>query len=451
MRSITPPLNDVLRALQAFLGPAAPKPALEALCQVELGLYLQQKLMPGSPAGSAWVLFSGYGFAEAHGAPLPPDTAQTLRVARYSLWTLRRSRTWREALESYQMFDSRVRGYEVPDTESPATRRELSVAGDRFPVYEQLLRAAPPLAGKRMPVAGQGPHAFPVSRSMAVVDLPPVPHAPLVAHDLDLEPAGGGEPLIFTRKSLERTAAEMDATHARAGEGRSPRWLERLRAFDLSTKENGTFRKAGKEEDFTFTVDGIQHLLGIVGAGKSTLRDIVAVHLAKLGKRTTIVVTDVAEVLKLVRLYNLYTNDAAAPVLGSSGRERHAQRLHRRLAGRGEHRLLAHDDPAFAYLGTSCVLNVRRQGATSSTEPLAFGEAPCSRLRPPSDPRRDKGGGRASEWQKRTTSCPYWSACPRHHGARTLVNALIWVATPAGLIDASPPRPRTASASAISN
>ncbi|WP_030677663.1 hypothetical protein [Streptomyces rimosus] len=442
MRSITPPLTDVLRALEAFLGAAVRKPALEALCQVELGLYLQQKLMPGSPAGSAWVLFSGYGFAEAHGAPLPPDTAKTLRVARYSLWTLRRSRTWREALESYQMFDPRVRGYDVPDTESPATRRELSVAGDRFSVYEQLLRAAPPLAGKRMPVAGQGPHAFPVSRTMAVVDLPPVPHSPLIAHDMDVEPVGGGEPLVFTRKSLERTAAEMDATHARAGEGRPPRWVERLRAFDLSTKQNGTFHKAGRDEDFTFTVDGIQHLLGIVGAGKSTLRDIVAIHLAKLGKRTTVVVTDVAEVLKLVRLYDFYTDGAAAPVLGSTGRERHAQRLHRRLAGRGEHRLLAHDDPAFGYLGTSCVLNVIRQGATSSTEPLAFGEAPCSRLRPPSDPRRDKGGGRASAWQRRVTSCPYWSACPRHHGARTLVGAQIWVATPAGLIDASLPRPQ---------
>ncbi|MER6604818.1 hypothetical protein ABT282_02585 [Streptomyces sp. NPDC000927] len=442
MRSITPPLTDVLRALQAFLGPHVPKNALEALCQVELGLYLQQKLMPGSPAGSAWVLFSGYGFAEAYGAPLPPDTEQTLRVARYSLWTLRRSRTWREALESYQLFDPRVRGYDVPDTESPAIRRELSVASDRFAVYEQLLCVAPPLAGKRLPVAGQGPHAFTVSRTMAVVDLPPVPHTPLVAHDIDLEPAGGGEPLVFTRKSLERTAAEMDATYTRAGGDRPPRWLERLRAFDLSTKENGTFHKAGKGEDFTFTIDGIQHLLGIVGAGKSTLRDIIAVHLAKLGKRTTIVVTDVAEVLKLVRLYNLYTDGAAAPVLGSSGRERHAQRLHRRLAGRGEHRLLAHDDPAFGYLGTSCVLNVRRQGATSSTEPLAFGEAPCSRLRPPSDPRRDKGGGHAPEWQKSMTSCPYWSACPRHHGARTLVDALIWVATPAGLIDASPPLPQ---------
>ncbi|WYB33731.1 hypothetical protein V6574_27910 [Streptomyces sp. SM1P] len=150
--------------------------------------------MPGSSAGSAWVLFSGYGFAQAHGTPLPPDTEQTLRIARYSLWTLRRSRTWREALESYRLFDPRVRGYEVLDTEAPATRRQLSVAADRFSVYEQLLRIAPPLEGKRMPVAGQGPHAFPVSRTMAVVDLPPVPHTPVVAHDMDLEPAGGGEP-----------------------------------------------------------------------------------------------------------------------------------------------------------------------------------------------------------------------------------------------------------------
>ncbi|WP_017623575.1 pPIWI_RE_Z domain-containing protein [Nocardiopsis chromatogenes] len=442
MRSISPPLTGVLDALQMHLGSSVRKPALEAFCQVELGLYLQQKLMPGTPAGAAWVLFSGYGFATAYGTPLPPDTTQMLRVARYSLWTLRRSRTWREALETYQRFDPGVRGYDVPEADTPALHRELSVASNRFAVYDQLLHAAPPLAGTRMPVAGEGPHAFPISRTMAVVDLPSVPHTPLVAHDLDLEPAGCGEPLVFTKKALECTAAEMDAIDARVDKEDSKHWLGRLQAFDLSTKENGRFHKAGKNEDFTFTVNGIQHLLGIVGVGKSTLRDIVAVHLAKLGKRTTIVVTDVAEVLKLVRLYNRYIDGAAAPVLGSSGRERHAQRLHRRLAGRGEHRLLAHDDPDFAYLGTSCVLNVKRQGATSSAEPLAFGEAPCSRLRPPSDPRRDRGGGRTSEWQKRATSCPYWNVCPRHHGARALVGALIWVATPAGLIDASPPRPQ---------
>ncbi|MER8231457.1 hypothetical protein [Streptomyces sp. NPDC094049] len=437
MRSITPPLNDTISTLQAFLGLSVRRPALEAFCQVELGLYLHEKFLPGTPAGSAWVLFSGYGFAEAYGAPLPPDAERTLRVARYSLWTLRRSRAWREALDRYQQVDARARAYDVPDTEAPAVRREISVASDRFDVYDQLLRVAPPLAGKPLPVAGPGLHTFAVSRSLAVVDLPVVPHTPVIAHDLDMPPAGDGEPLRFSKKELEGTAADMDAIHARSGKGKAPRWVERLDAFELSVKEDGAFHKA---RDFEFTIDRIQHLLGIVGAGKSTLRDIIAVHLARLGLRTTIVVTDVAEVLKLVELYNLYTDGAAAPVLGSSGRERHAQRLHRRLAGRGEHRLLAHDDPAFTYLGTSCVLNDRRQGTTALTEPLAFGEAPCVRLRPPRNPRRASPDAVKSPWQKVLLSCPYWSFCPRHHGSRALVDAHIWVTTPGGLIDASPPR-----------
>ncbi|MEV7286105.1 hypothetical protein AB0O01_16285 [Streptomyces sp. NPDC093252] len=439
MRSITPPLHDVLADLMAFLGPSVRKPALEAFCEVELGLYLQRKLMPGTPAGSAWVLFSGYGFAEAYGVPLPPDAAKTLRVARYSLWTLRRGRAWREALERYQEFDAAVRAYDVPDTEAVAADQEFSVASGRLQVYDRLLTVAPPLAGKRLPVAGPGPHAFQVSRSLAVVDLPVVRPAPVIAHDLDMVPAAKGAPLVFTRKDLERTAAEMDALHAGDDEERRPGWARRLDDFEMSVKENGTFRK---DRDFTFTVDEIQHLLGIVGAGKSTLRDIIAVHLAKLGLRTTVVVSDVAEVLKLVEMYNRYTGGRAAPVLGVSGRERHAQRLHRRLAGRGEHRLLAHDDPAFAYLGTSCVLNVRRQDTSPFAEPLAFNAAPCARLNPPSDPRRGPAGARKSPWQKNLTSCPYWSDCPRHHGARVLVDAHIWVATPAGLIDAAPPRPQ---------
>ncbi|WP_328913029.1 MULTISPECIES: hypothetical protein [unclassified Streptomyces] len=436
MRSLTPPLHDLISDLRTFAGPHLRPPALEFFCQVELGLYLQQKLMPDSPAAHAWVLFSGYGFAEAYGVRLPPDATRTLRVARYSLWTLRRGRAWREALERYQRFNPSLRGYDVPDSELSAVRCEISVGSDRWGIYERLLRVAPPLAGKRLPVAGPGPHAFPVSRSMAVVDLPLVPHTALVAHDMDVTPPGGGEPLTLRMKDLKRTAAEMDATHARIGTGKVPRWLERLQNFEMSTKKKDTFQQADE-----FTVDGIQHLLGIVGAGKSTLRDIIAIHLALLGKRTTVVVSDVAEVLKLVELYNFYTDGAAAPVLGSSGRERHAQRLHRRLAGRGEHRLLAHDDPAFAYLGTSCLLNARLRGA-SAREPLAFGESPCARLRPPSDPRRRAGRPQAPEWQKQAVTCPYWSVCPRHHGSRALVDAAIWVATPPGLIDASPPRPQ---------
>ncbi|MFS0695203.1 hypothetical protein [Streptomyces nitrosporeus] len=420
------------------MGQSVPAPVLEALCQVELGLYLQEKMLPGTPAGSAWVLFSGYGFAQAHGAPLPPDAEKTLRVARYSLWTLRRDRAWHEALERYQQFDAAVRTYDVPDIRLPAAHREISVAADRFQAYDRLLRVAPPLAGKRLPVAAPGPHAFTASRTLAVVDLPSVPSTPLIAHDVNGLPPGKGEPLVFTRRELERTAADMDALHDRDREKGRPQWVKRLQDFELSAKEGSVFQKA---HDFEFTIDGIQHLLGIVGAGKSTLRDIIAVHLAKHGRRATIVVSDVAEVLKLVERYNSYMEGAAAPVLGTSGRERHTERLHRRLAGRGEHRLLAHDDPAFAYLGTSCALNALRRGGPAAADPLAFGEAPCSRLRPPSIPGRGTAGNRTS-WQKRSKSCPYWSACPRHHAARALVDAPIWVTTPSGLISSSPPDPQ---------
>lgn len=435
MRSLTPPLAPLISELRTVADPEVRSPVLEFFCQIELGLHLQHKLMPGSPAGHAWVLFSGYGFAKAYGVPLPQDTDRLLRVARHSLWMLRRSRAWREALERYQRFAPAMRGFDVPDTERPARRREVSLACDRWQVYDRLLRSAPPIAGRRLPVAGPGPHAFDLSRSTAVAEIPLLPPEPLVAHDVDLGPAGGGKPLTFRMADLERTAAEMDAVHERLRTNSAPRWLERLTEFRMSSRKDGAFHETDE-----FTVDGILHLLGIVGAGKSTLRDIVAVHLARLGMRTTVVVADVAEVLKLVELYNLYTGGAAAPVLGLHGRERHAQRLHRRLAGRGEHRLLAHDDPAFTYLGTSCVLNATLRAP--ATGPLTFGEAPCTRLRPPAVPSRSAGEGHTPQWQQRSASCPLWPVCPRHHGSRALVGASIWVTTAPGLLDSSPPRPQ---------
>ncbi|PJN27038.1 hypothetical protein [Kitasatospora sp. CB02891] len=433
MRTLTPVLQETIQDLQRHAKGQFPGRTAEFFCQVELGLYLQRQLMPGAPANQAWVLFGGYGFAQAYRVPLPPGTDEMLRTARYSLWTLARGRAWEVALERYQRMDPVLRGYDVASVGAPAVRQEISVGTGRWSAYDRLLSAAPPLAGRRPRVAGPGPHAFPVGRSLAVVDLPVVSSTPLVSHDLHLRPAGEGEALTFRLAELARTAAAMDAVDRLHGEVSESTWVGRLRAFEMSTAECGAFRKSDE-----FTVEGIQHLLGIVGAGKSTLRDIIAVHLAGKGRRTTVVVPDVAEVLKLVELYNRYTGDAAAPVLGASGRERHAQRLHRRLAGRGEHRLLAHDDPAFAYLGTSCVLNLRLRGGDQP----AFGEAPCSRLRPPVDPQRRTNRPRSSEWQKQGLACPYWSACPRHHASRALVGADIWVATLPSLIDSAPPKPQ---------
>ena len=128
----------------------------------------------------------------------------------------------------------------------------------------------------------------------------------------------------------------------------------------------------------------------------------------------------------------------AAPIIGSSARERHAQRLHRRIASRDTPNILAHDDPGFRYLSTSCVIN---NLLPTDDDPLTFHEAPCDNLY--SETRARRGDGERMRTGRRS-ACPYWSNCPRHHGERALVDAAIWVTTPAGLVESSVPRPQNA-------
>ncbi|WP_035793732.1 pPIWI_RE_Z domain-containing protein [Kitasatospora mediocidica] len=426
MRSNTQSLAEVINQL-SYASDGLRAPRLQSLCEIEIGLHLQERFVPGAPAADAWTLFSGYPFARAWGA-VDPTEEQTLRTARQSLWTWGRRLAWTEALEDYQRLDRQLRAYDVTAPDHPAVRRPaLSVAPDRWEVYDRLLQAAPVFASRPLAFADAGRHAFPIGRHLTSVRLPDITLPPPVRHDLAAPPVNKGEPLTFKWRELLETAAFMDA--------RKPaNWVGRLKDVRLFARQDGRFRRSR-----SFEVARIQHLLGIVGAGKSTLRDVLAVHLARQGLRVTVVVGDVAEQLRLVRLYNTYVPDSSAPVIGASSRQQHAERLHRRLVGSGRRNLLAHDDPGFDYLSTSCAVNaLRHEEGQLDDDLLAFTEAPCTRLQAPSR-RRD---ARDDSWARQKLACPLWSGCPRHHGARELVGATVWVATIASLIDSAVPNPQ---------
>ncbi|CAL9454711.1 hypothetical protein [Streptomyces sp. enrichment culture] len=426
MRSTAQSLGEVVSCLLKA-APQMKRARLVSLCEIEVGLVLQERFAAGAPAADAWTLFSGYPFAWAWGA-VDAAGQRTLRTARHTLWTWGRRLAWTEALEEYQRLDRQLRAYEVADPGLPAVRRSsLSVAPDRWETYELLLREAPMFAGRPLTFAKAGRHAFPIGRHLTTVQLPEHTLPPPVGHDLAARPANRGEPLTFRWHDLVKTAEFMDSV-------KSENWTGRLDAIHLFTRQAGKFKCAD-----TFEVAGIQHLLGIVGAGKSTLRDVLAVHLARQGLRATVVVGDVAEQLKLVQLYNMYVPGSAAPVLGATGRQQHAERLHRRLVGRGARNLLTHDDAGFAYLSTSCALNaLRHADGQLADDLLGFGEAPCTRLQPPGS----RGDYADDLWVRRRVTCPFWSGCPRHHGARELVDAAVWVATPPSLIDSAVPHPQ---------
>ena len=436
--------------LEPYMDGPKPRLAASRLCEAELGLYLIEQLIPGHPAEAGWTLLGGYPFARAIDAVTTPEQEQMLQVARHLLWPLRRPRSWTLALDRYAQVEERLRGYVLDRPGDTARRRRPAIAAQRWGAYAAALATPPPFVMQETPVAAPGLYRFrerPARNGAELlwtsVELPEaLPALPRAEHELGTPLAGGGKPLRVRWDELADTAAWMDAELAARNEPPG-RWAYRFNRVGLSVRDTERSDFAGSD---VLSIDQMLHIVGMVGAGKSTLRDVLAVWAAQHGLRSTLVVSDVAEALHLVALFTSL-GFTAAPVLGASTRERHVQRMHRRLAARGNASLLAHDSPAFDYLSTACPLDALR--GVEAPDPLRFTDAPCaslyparrkdqerrlSALAPPPDDEEEDDRPRSKRH-----SCPLWHQCPRHYGARELVSADIWVATPASLIHTAVP------------
>ncbi|MFH8346310.1 signal recognition particle [Streptomyces sp. NPDC018045] len=452
----TPHADRVRSAWPVDTGPArAPR-----LLRVELGLYLLERLCPGEPAIAAWTLLGGYPFALAQDKTT--ERERMLRVARHLLWPLRRPRTWERALQQYAAFPAEVRGYRIVDMHAAAVREEVSVLAERWQLYERALTTAPRFYSRpRLAIARTGKsYRFPQGKLITSVRLPR--HLPVatVRPQVLVPPPNAGKPIETTLARLKETAEWMDrklrVTDPRAS------WVRRVRRIELDVLDSTRSAFGSLGEKDTLSVSGLFHLVGMVGAGKSTLRDVLTVETVRQRRRVTVVVGDVAEQLRLVELFRLLELKVA-PVLGASTRIRNVQRMHRRLTGAGAGSLLSHEAEHFTYLSTACPLDALR--GREALQPLEFADSPCTRLYP-ATPRRE---GRAQDDIPQDTTehtaseppaaaphldpddadsgrmgtaegCPLWGACPRHRGAHALVDADIWVANPASLVYGLTPR-----------
>ncbi|MET8828471.1 signal recognition particle [Streptomyces sp. NPDC004610] len=428
------------------------------LFRVELGLYLLERLCPEEPAIAVWPLLGGYPFALVR--ERTPERERTLRVARHLLWTLRRPRTWERALRQYASFPVELRGYRIPDFNAPAVRNEPAVLTGRWQEYEQALASAPPFHPRtRLAIARTGrSYRFPQGKLLTSVRLPQhLPVATIRRHEL-VPPPTAGDPIRTTLDGLLATAKWMDQKLGVTDPRKT--WERRVQRISLDVLDSVREEFRSLSTSDTFSITGLLHLVGMVGAGKSTLRDVLTVQVVRDGRRVTIVVGDVAEQLRLVELFR-ELELKVAPVLGVSTRARNVQRMHRRLAGSGAGPLLSHDAQQFRYLSTACPLDALR--GSEALQPLEVSDAPCTRLQPTSpasnglengeqqesgtdhtvvagpDASADAATGR-DDRPSNGEGCPLWGACPRHRGAHDLVDADIWVANPASLVYGLTPR-----------
>ncbi|MFD5186605.1 hypothetical protein ACFWMU_00370 [Streptomyces sp. NPDC058357] len=447
-------VRDLKRVWSGEAGLEGLQPA--HLCQVELALRLLERIAPDEPAESAYVLLGGYPYAEAAGWVSGEDDRMALIAARHLLWTLRRSHAWRQALSRYRRVPERLRAYHLPEPEVRTPPRPVvpTVAAGRIAVYDAALSQVPDFVRRPLPLAPHGRSEFQEGNRAASVHFPAeLIEDPAEGHDLAAGPPVHAGPIEITRDQLLVTARWMDAVERDEAVERPGGWEERLAEVRIAPRDADG---RGFTEQDRIVLDGTLHLAGMVGAGKSTFMVLTAATAARRGMRTTLVVGDAAEQLRLCELFDTL-GLPAVPVLGVSTRETHVQRLHRRLASRGHDNLLDHRSPAFDNLSTVCVADALR--GTEAMTPLSYADAPCTRLHPEKE-KQDPGAGGGTEalpepWRparasvppsrpigaERTGStvatphgCPLWSRCPRHLTARHQVDALIWVANPSSLV-----------------
>ena len=423
-----------------------------AMLAVELGLYLLGRVMPGRPARDAWTLFGGYPYAEASGHVRTDEPRLAIRRARHYLWTMRRRRVWLTHLERYLTLPPELRGYLLAGLDEVPVPRSPARAAGRFEKFEDLLTSPPEFTRRHIPLATAGQYLFPVrDRRYSVTFSPALADGPRPsAHDLaaSRRRPGRGSP-----RDVGRPTGRSDRDGSERGLP-SPRTAGRLGKPAAAGSSCSSGSKTASSEDVPLSINGLLHLVGMVGAGKSTLRDILTYWYVTRDtgrkRRVTIVVGDVAETLAVVETFSRF-GIAAAPVLGQTTRERNIQRLHRRLATAGAPAMIAHEHPGFRYLSSACAVDSLR--GLEADRPLRIGEAPCTTLfradgtepgeatgtaedRAVAEAGRDAGGGGRRPQRQ---GCPLWSRCPRHHGARDLVTAQVWVATPASLVHSAVP------------
>jgi hypothetical protein len=418
------------------------------LLDVELGFYLLEQVMSTRSAADAYTLFGGYPYGEAFGDVFTDAQRLMIRRARHYLWDMRRRREWRLAIQAYLAVPQEFRGYDLKDIDAVPQRRAPAYASDRFDRYQDLLTSSPRFVRKPLPIAEAGQYWFPVRDRRYSVTFSKELLAGLetTPHNLAALPAGLGESIEVSWAELEEAATEMDAIENAHSDGKKNDWVRRLGRVELRIRDDVQRKFVASR---VLRIDGLLNLVGMVGAGKSTLRDILAYWAAtKRRLRITIVVGDVAEELAVTGMFTRL-GVTAAPIIGHSTRERHIERLHRRAATAGAPSMLAHEHNGFTYLSSACPLDALR--GLEAEHPLRIAQAPCTSLYPvaPASPesgelalvghRDQKPPGTREEAHPKRLGCPLWSVCPRHHGTRELVNAQIWVANPSSLVHSGIP------------
>ncbi|MBX3585876.1 MAG: hypothetical protein KF796_04465 [Ramlibacter sp.] len=232
-------------------------------------------------------------------------------------------------------------------------------------------------------------------------------------------------PIALEWDTLQRIAREVDEREA---EPKFPGWLkplklaDRLKKVEIEAVDGGFFR-AGR-----LTLEGVQHVVGMLSSGKSTLLHALVFALVSPGydKRVGMIVADTASGAATVA--RLKAHGINATLISSFPRRNvHLSALHWSTSRMDAERKLEATAQLTEMLGVACPLHGFNQAASDprlAEAMLDFSQRPCHRL--------DQGT------TKKSLTCPLITQCPSHAGQQNLADSQVVVMTAQAMLWMTP-------------
>lgn len=240
------------------------------------------------------------------------------------------------------------------------------------------------------------------------------------------------QPLSFSRHELKHYARLMDGVDGRDPEDEGS-WTQRLNAIDFKRPSPN-----GLEDTEIMAFDGLCHLIGLPGVGKSSLMKIICIIMALRGQRALVTVPSVRDARKFVEEVEFYAQQLiasdghrvyAAVLSGQSfpSRFRHSGQIAQEFVADANGGF-ALSLPAADDYGTTCVL--RGFVVNRNNREFFPSRPPCRSIH--CDEHRTTTGRLVD------LMCPVFTRCGFHHAARQLTEAQIWVGHFSALLSMAP-------------
>ena len=371
---------------------------LSRFAAIEAVLYLLHLAAPDADPAKAYLLFTQY---QLIGATQCTPLEHTLQQARFRLGYYRSQKYWQDDLREYRKpcYDA-VRAFSIRETDN---KRSFSKAAEPYPYpYQERQKEwarfwSENVESATTPAfADNGTYRYIYNLESGE---PETVHVKLNCANTGAAwatpPAKSGRaPITIPVSELLSTAEKMAEMHP--GDP-----CHTILKTNILKKINGSAVQPCSE----FVIRDVVNMVGMVGAGKSTLIKVLSFWCHQHGLRMAVVVDTVAETLNLQK----YLSDlgvAASPLIGRSERMKYINQV----AQPDETCLPA----AYSqYLTPACLIDGMDEEHDGA---IVFGKEPCYSLK--------KGG--------RHFLCPYFSQCSGTKMLRDCYTASVVVTTVAG-------------------